>query len=138
MNDITAAVGLVQLAKLERTNARRRYLAERYTRLLGDVDWLETPVEKEYARSSWHNYVIKVKDPADRDPLMDYLKSHDISTGVHYIPNHLYQMYRPYVEAPLPAAEAIWKRLVTLPLFPDLTDEQQDYIVKSIKSYRKS
>ena len=74
MNDITAAIGLVQLSKLERTNGRRRYLAERYTRLLTGVDWIETPVEKEYTRSAWHNYVIKVADPADRNSLMDHLE----------------------------------------------------------------
>jgi perosamine synthetase len=136
MNDITAAIGLVQLSKLEHTNARRRYLAERYTRLLADVDWIETPVEKEYTRSAWHNYVIKVADPADRDPLMEHLKARGISTGMHYIPNHLYEMYRPYVKEPLPVAETVWKRLITLPLFPDLTDEQQDHIVASIKNYR--
>ena len=135
MNDSTAAIGLVQLKKLPRTNARRRYLAERYTRMLADVDWIETPVEKEYARSAWHNYVIKVANPADRDPLMDYLKARGISTGMHYIPNHLYEMYRPYVRAPLPVAETVWKRLITLPLFPDLTDEQQEQVVASIHSY---
>ena len=138
MNDITAAIGLVQLAKLERTNGRRRSLAERYTRLLADVEWLQTPVEKEYAHSAWHNYVVKVADPSDRDPLMDHLKARGISTGMHYIPNHLYAMYRPYVTDPLPVAETVWKRLITLPLFPDLTDEQQDLVVSSIKSYRRS
>ena len=136
MNDITAALGLVQLAKLDRTNARRRHLAERYTRLLAGLDWLETPVEKGYARSAWHNYVIKVTDPVDRDPLMEYLKGQGISTGMHYIPNHLYRMYRPYVREPLAVAEAVWKRLITLPLFPDLADEQQDYVVAAIRRYK--
>ena len=138
MNDITAAIGLVQLAKLGRTNARRRSLAERYTRLLADIEWIETPVEKGYAHSAWHNYVVKVTDPVDRDPLMEHLKALGISTGMHYIPNHLYAMYRPYVTDPLPVAEGVWKRLITLPLFPDLTDEQQDLVVSSIKSYRRS
>lgn len=136
MNDITASIGLVQLAKLGDANARRRYLAERYTRLLVDVGWLEPPVEKEYTRSAWHNYVIKVANMADRDPLMEYLKARGISTGMHYIPNHLYEMYWPYVTEPLPVTETVWKRLITLPLFPDLTDEQQDHIVASIKGYR--
>ena len=67
---------------------------------------------------------------------MEHLKARGISTGMHYIPNHLYQMYRPYVNGPLPMAESVWKRLITLPLFPDLTDEQQDSIVAAIKAYR--
>jgi len=136
MNDITAALGLVQLAKLEKNNARRRYLAERYTCLLSDIEWIEKPVEKDYTRSAWHNYVIKVVSPVDRYPLMEHLKAHGISTGMHYIPNHLYQMYRPYVNGPLPVTESVWKRLITLPLFPDLTDEQQDMIVDIISSYK--
>jgi len=136
MNDIAATIGLVQLAKLKRTNPRRRYLAERYTQLLADLKWIETPVEKSYTRSAWHNYVIKVADPADRNPLMKHLKTNGISTGMHYIPNHLYQMYRPYVKEPLSVAESVWKRLITLPLFPDLTDEQQEMIIEAIRSYK--
>ena len=137
MNDIIAAIGLVQLAKLECTNARRRDLAGRYTQALAEVDWIETPVEKEYARSAWHNYVIKVANPADRDPLMEHLKGHGVSSSVHYIPNHLYQMYHPYVTGPLPVAESVWRRLITLPLYPDLTDDQQDAIIAAIRSYRQ-
>ena len=136
MNDITAAIGLAQLSKLGKTNGWRRHLAERYSRLLADVDWIEKPFEKVYAYSSWHNYVIKVVDPEDRNPLMDYLKTRNISTGMHYIPNHLYEMYRPYVTEDLPITESVWKKIITLPLFPDLTEDQQDYIVATIKQYR--
>ncbi len=135
MNDITASIGLVQLRKLLRTNARRRQLAERYTAALADVPWLETPVEKSYARSAWHNYVIKVANPGDRNPLMSHLKDRGISTGMHYIPNHLYPLYRPSGNGSLPVTEKVWKRLVTLPLYPDLTDEQQDHIIQSIRAY---
>jgi perosamine synthetase len=137
MNDITAAIGIVQLGKLNRTNARRRYLAERYTKLLKDVEWLQAPVEKEYTRSAWHNYVIKVNEAADRTRLMDHLKENGISTGMHYIPNHLYKIYRPYVRDPLPVTEEVWNRLITLPLFPDLIDAQQDFIVEQIKIFKR-
>ena len=137
MNDITASIGLAQLDKLDKLNGRRRFLAERYTKLLKNMEWIETPVEKAYATSAWHNYVIKVKNTEDRDPLMSYLKSKDISTGMHYIPNHLYTMYKPYVKSPLPVAEKVWKSLITLPLFPDLTDDQQDMIVEEITNFKK-
>ena len=137
MNDITASIGLVQLKKLPRTNARRRELAERYTSYLSEIPWLETPVEKVYTRSAWHNYVIKVKDANDRGPLMDHLKAHDISTGMHYIPNHLYPIYQPYRNGPLCVTEEVWRRLITLPLFPDLSDEDQLRIVAAIRSYER-
>ena len=135
INDIIASLGLVQLAKLEGANGRRRKLATRYTDALSEFDEVETPVEKAYAHNAWHLYVIKVADSQDRDPLMTHLKERGISTGMHYIPNHLYGMYRPYVKSALPVAEAVWKRLVTLPLFPDLTDCEQDSVVAAIREY---
>lgn len=137
MNDITAAIGLVQLAKLKKMNNRRRYLAKRYTNMLADVRWIEPPVEKEYANSAWHNYVIKVTDPNDRNPLMEHLKTKGISTGMHYIPNHLYQMYRPFVSEALTVTETVWRCIITLPLFPDLTEEQQNMVVEEIRNYKK-
>jgi perosamine synthetase len=137
MNDITASIGMVQLGKLEEMNNRRRYLAERYTKLLSDMDWIDLPVEKEYAKSAWHNYVIKVKEKSDRNPLIDFLKTKGISTGMHYIPNHLYEIYQPYVKEELAVTERIWKKLITLPLFPDLSEDQQDMIVREIYNFKK-
>ena len=135
MNDIAAAIGLAQLDKLERVNNTRRALANRYSECLGDIDLIECPIEKEYVRSSWHNYVIKVRDSSKRNELIDHLKSDGISTGMHYIPNHLYKMYSSYVHNPLPVAEDVWKRIITLPLFPDLNIDQQDTIIKSIHKF---
>jgi perosamine synthetase len=131
MNDITAAIGLVQLAKLERTNARRREIVTRYNEAFADLDWLETPVEKDYARSAMHNYVVKLDD---RDRFMAYLQEKGVATGMHYIPNHLYSMYQPYYTK-LPVAESVWNRIVTLPLFPDLTDYQVDYIIAAVREF---
>ena len=137
MNDIAAAIGLAQLDKLERVNNARRELATRYSERLGNIDLIEVPVEKDYTRSSWHNYVIKVRDSSKRNKLIDHLKSNGISTGMHYIPNHLYKMYSPYVHNPLPVAEDVWKRIITLPLFPDLTIEKQDKIIDAICYFMK-
>jgi perosamine synthetase len=133
MNDIPAAIGLVQLAKLDRTNARRKEIAARYTAGFSDLDWLQTPVERPYVHSSFHNYVVKLER---RDALMKYLQENGIATGMHYIPNHLYPMYAPF-SSELPVTERIWKKLVTLPIFPDLTDEQVDYIIDAVRSFGK-
>ncbi len=134
LNDILAAIGLVQLQKLDRMNARRREIVEKYNEAFKDVNWIETPVEKEYVKSANHNYVIKVLD-GRRDALIEYLAANEISAGVHYIPNHLYDMYKPYYRK-LPVAERIWRRLATLPLFPDLTEAEQDYIVEKIRDFK--
>lgn len=135
MNDITAALGLAQLERLPETNGRRRDLVQRYQAKLADLAWLELPTEKAQVSSAWHNYAVKVMNPADRDPLMDFLRVKGIATGMHYIPNHLYEVYKPYVSNPLPVAESVWKRLVTLPLFPDLTDEEHDFVMNVLHRY---
>ena len=134
MSDIAAAIGLVQLAKLEKLNARRRQIVQMYNEAFKDLDWLETPVEKPYAKSAHHNYVVKL---GRRDDLIAFLGERGIATGVHYIPNHLYDLYGPY-RRPLPVAESVWKRIVTLPLFPDLTDEQVHYIIESVIEFGRT
>ena len=132
LNDIPATLGLCQLAKLDKLNGRRREVAGMYTEALSKLDWIEVPVEKDYTHSSYHNYVIKLDN---RDNFIDYMGQKGISIGMHYYPNHLYDMYKPYYRQ-LPVAEEIWKRIATLPLFPDLTDDEVNYILDSIKTFR--
>lgn len=131
MNDIPAVIGIIQLKKLDGMNDKRRKLSFRYNDLLKDIGSIETPVVKEYARSAHHNYVIKTDK---RDALNTYLQGKGISTGVHYMPNHHYRMYKNF-KADCPVAEDIWKRLLTLPLYPDLKEPQQERIIKSIKQF---
>ncbi len=131
MNDIAAVIGLVQLSKLERANARRREIVERYHCAFESVDWIERPIEKEYVRSALHNYVIKTPY---RDKLNLYLKEKGIATGVHYMPIHLQPFYRKRFKFTLPVAEREWTRLLTLPLYPDLTNGEVDYVIESILS----
>lgn len=138
MNDITAAIGLVQLDKLSKSNSIRRQLAERYSCILSSVEQIELPVQKSYAKSAFHNYVIKVRNPEDRNPLIEHLKLRGVSTGVHYYPNHLYGIYSKYVHESLPVVERIWRKLITIPLFPDLTYDQQDIVAHSIQDYFSS
>jgi len=132
LNDIPAAIGICQLEKLDRLNGRRREVAGMYTEALSKLDWIETPVEKDYAESSFHNYVIKLDN---RDNFVDYMTQKGISIGVHYYPNHLYEMYKPYYRH-LPIAETVWKRIATLPLYPDLTEAEVTLIIDSIRSFK--
>ncbi|MGA2317672.1 MAG: DegT/DnrJ/EryC1/StrS family aminotransferase [Thermodesulfobacteriota bacterium] len=133
MNDIPAAIGLVQLKKLEKMNRRRKEITERYNEGLKSLKWLETPVIRPYAKPSHHNYVIKVEK---RDQLNIYLQEKGISTGVHYIPNNHYEMYRSF-RGDTPISDFVWKKLLTLPLFPDLKDEEVDFIIHEIKEFGK-
>jgi perosamine synthetase len=131
MNDIQAALGLVQLAKLEAMNDRRREIAARYRAGLREVEQVELPAEDdETYQSAWHIFHIKCQR---RDDLSEWLQRNGISTGVHYTPIHTYRCYgnRPT----LPVAERVGQRILTLPLFPDLVDEAVDSIVDQIRAF---
>jgi perosamine synthetase len=131
LSDIPAAIGLVQLARLDDLNARRRAVAEAYTAAFADLDWLETPTERPDVRSSWHIYAVRL---ADRDRFIAHLAGRGVASSVHYRPNHLYPIYQPYTRS-LPMTEAIWARLVTLPLFPGLTDDEVAQVIDAVRSF---
>jgi len=131
MNDITAAIGLVQLQKLDRSNARRREIVKYYNDHFADLDWLEIPVEKSYTQSAHHNYVVKLDR---RDDLIAYLGDKRISAGVHYFPNHRYTMYRNF-RANVPVTDRVWSRLVTLPLYPEMTSGDLERVVKAVRNF---
>jgi perosamine synthetase len=130
MNDIAAAIGLVQLAKLDAMNTRRREIVHLYNENLRGV--VETPpVDTENFRSAWHIYCIRA---ARRDDLATYLQENGVSTGVHYYPIHLYDTC--YGTQPeLPVAEAEMKRMMSLPIFPDLSDAQVMHVCELIKKF---
>ena len=133
LSDIAAAIGRVQLTRLEELNRRRREIVGRYDEALRGLDWLQTPPERPYARSSWHIYHVKTDA---RDNLIAHLKKHDIAPGVHYYPIHLHPYYREKSPGTsCPVAEEQWKRIVTLPLYPDLTDAQVDQIIEVILDF---
>ncbi len=131
MNDITAAIGLVQLQKLESMNARRREIAHMYDEGLCDLSWLQIPMpDSPDSKSSWHIYCIQ----ADcRDELNEYLEAKGIGTGVHYRPIHMYSTYKDRVS--LPKAERAFRRILSLPMHPGLKDEEVEFIVDSIRAF---
>src|SRR5208282_894211 len=118
LNDIAAAIGLVQLRRLGLLNGRRREIARRYSEAFAACDFMETPpADTAEIESSWHIYCLKVPQ---RDDLCSFLQQKGIATGVHYTPVHLYSCYgnKPH----LPVPEEVFKRIVSLPVYPDMTD----------------
>jgi perosamine synthetase len=128
MSDINAAIGIVQLEKLDEMNKKRELRWRLYNSILArEQGAVELPVIKDYvAKHSYHNYVIKVDD---RDDLHDYLASQGIDTSVHYRPNNHYDVFS---HRPTPVAEEVWQRILTLPLYPDLEESQVVYICDRI------
>lgn len=135
MSDMQAAIGIVQLKKLDQLNGRRREVAEYYSEQFKDVAWLELPKEKAYARSSWHLYQVKLPNEESRDRLIGHMKDHNIAPGVHYYPCHLQPSYI-HLKAEVPVSNEVWKRILTLPIHPNLTDEDLERIVACVKSFQ--
>jgi perosamine synthetase len=136
MNDINACLGLVQLEKLPAHLERRRAIADQYKKAFADLPWLELPVEKSYAWNATHNFMVKV-DASIRDKFIAYLMENGVGAGMHYIPNHLYKMYQPYMKKrKLPVADTVWKKITLLPMFPGLTPKEVAYIIKVVKNFK--
>jgi perosamine synthetase len=134
MNDITASIGLVQLQKMPDMQKKRIVLVKQYAKGLKDLfipHATSSLLERVDTDHAWHLYKIRTDR---RNELADYLRSKDINTGVHYKPIHLYDCwgkYKPF----LPVVEREWQKLLTLPLFVDMTLEQVDYVCSGIKDF---
>ena len=132
MNDIAAAIGLVQLEKLERANQLRRRLVRRYEEAFAEVEGIEPLAQRHYAENACYHMVIQLDE---RDALCDYLEGRQIQSGVHFYPNHYLPVYQPFRGAPLPVVESVWRRILTLPLYPQMTDTEQDRVIDGVRSF---
>lgn len=135
MTDLQAALGLSQLKRLSAFVARRRQLAERYTQLLSEaalpVVCQTTAADR---RSAWHLYPIRVA-AEKRRPIFEALRAAGIGVQTHYIPVHLQPYYRRLGFAPgdFPEAERYYREAISLPLFPTLSDAEQNLIVATLR-----
>ncbi len=131
-NDVLAALGIAQLRKFKKVLAKKRKIYNRYTTGLKDVTWLQVPIEKPNEVNSLHNYCIQTRF---RNELSEHLSSKGIGTSVHYVPNNHYKMYKKF-RADIPVTEKVWKKILLLPFFPDLSLKDQNYIIESIKTFK--
>jgi dTDP-4-amino-4,6-dideoxygalactose transaminase len=132
MTDIQAALGTSQLQKLESFIERRRELADRYSALL-DPELVRLPYLRREFLSSWHLYVIR---SPKRDQIFEALRERQISSNVHYIPVYRQPYYQRYgiKYEDFPNAEEYFRTALSLPLFPTLTERQQEEIVDIIRN----
>lgn len=131
LSDVSAALGIVQLARLEQFNQRRRELARRYLEHLPRHPALSLP--EEVAGHSWHMFCIAIdftQLDTNRAAFQQALQAQGIATGTHYPAIHLFSLYRSYGYNPgdFPVAERIADQTLTLPLFPEMTDEDVDRV----------
>lgn len=132
MNDITAAIGLVQLARLPEMQARRAQMVRRYREGLKNLNWLTLPVEKDFAESAWHLFAVAT---LERDALRKSLQEAGIATSVHYYPLHLQPYYRSQGKLSLPVTERLARELLSLPFHPNLTIAEIDAVIEAVREY---
>jgi dTDP-4-amino-4,6-dideoxygalactose transaminase len=131
LDELHAAIALVQLGRLDDMNAARAAVAARYRALLAEVSGVIMPFEPA-AHSSHHLAVVVLPPTVDRDRLREEMRTRGVQTSVHYPPIHSFSLYRAGSERLLRRTEDVAARLVTLPLFPHMTDDEVDRVVEAL------
>ncbi|MGI5501176.1 DegT/DnrJ/EryC1/StrS family aminotransferase [Lentzea sp. CA-135723] len=129
MTDIQAAVGLVQLSKLDAIIARRRELAARYQELLEDVETVRDP---EYGTTNYQSFWVWLPEGVNRQEVLAGLAERGVSARRGIMASHLEPAYEGHPAADLPVTEAFTNRTLILPLFHDMTESEQDTVVSAL------
>jgi dTDP-4-amino-4,6-dideoxygalactose transaminase len=137
MTDISAVIGINQLAQLATLTARRRALARHYFAAFGADFEARTGVAlpvADFENSNWHMFQIVLPEHVARAQFMEQMKARNIGCGVHYPPIHLFKLYRArgFCEGMFPVAESIGRRIVTLPLFPKMNDADVERVCAAV------
>ena len=133
LTDIQSALGHSQLKRANQGLESRRAIAQKYDSAFRGSSFLRG--QSGYMIShAYHLYILEVED---RKGLYDYLRTHKIYAQIHYVPCHLMPFYRAdgWKEGDFPFAEQYYSRCISLPMYPTLTDEQQDFVINKIKEY---
>jgi perosamine synthetase len=136
MTDVQAAIGLVQLAKLDRLVTRRRELAQRYQRLLADIDGLRTIEDPACGTTNYQSFWVLLPEdfPVSRDNLLHRFAEVGISARRGIMAAHLEPAYDDFPRTPLPITEWLTSRSLILPLFHEMTADDQDLVASVIRS----
>jgi perosamine synthetase len=144
MTDMNAALGLVQLQRLEALQAERRRLVQRYFSALSDVDEVELPAHRAHVDHAWHLFIVRVRRERlgiDRDQVIQMLNEAGIGTSVHFIPLHEHSYYRDVLGCrpdAVPVADEHWRRIISLPLFPGMHPADVDRVAGTLAEILRS
>jgi dTDP-4-amino-4,6-dideoxygalactose transaminase len=138
MTDIQAALGLHQLAKQGEFQRLRERYAQRYARAFRDLPEVSPLVVKAHVRHSWYLYVVQLDLEAltiDRAQFIEALRRENVGASVHFIPLHLHPYYRErygFQRGDFPVAESAYERIVSLPLYPRMTDGDVEDVIEAV------
>ena len=136
--DIACVLGTSQLARLPGNLERRREIVGHYSKAFANLTGVSTPIERPDVRSAWHIYPIRIQLEnltVGRREIFEALRAENLNVNVHYIPVHLHPYYRErfgYEGGEYPIAEDAYERLITLPLFHAMTDQDVDDVVTAV------
>lgn len=131
ITDFQAALGISQLKRADSGLARRQEIARKYNEAFARVNGIRTPFVASGVYHAYHLYIIQVED---RLGLYNYLRENKVYAQVHYVPLHLMPYYRQfgYKEGDFPVVEEYYKHCLSLPMFPALTEDEQDYVIEKV------
>ena len=139
ITDFQCALGISQFKKLPGFIERRREIVKMYNDAFKDVEEIVIPYEKPDVKSSYHLYVIQVKEEmlnASKREIFERLRSEGLGVNVHHIPVHFHPFYQErcgYKEGDLPVAEEYYRKAISLPLYPGMGDDDVRYVIKVVK-----
>lgn len=133
ITDISCALGASQMKKLDAFLEKRREIAAYYDKAFAYVKGVQIPKQMSECQSGWHLYMLQILEN-DRKTVFDKLRLAGVGVNVHYIPvyKHPYYLRNGYSEVYCANAETFYSRAISLPIFPSLTQEQQDYVIKQV------
>ena len=139
MTDLQAAIGLCQLRRLPEMQERRKQIFEAYTAALGGLPEIQVPTVRPEVDHAWHLYVIRLhldRMTINRSRFIEEMKARNIATSVHFIPVHLHPYYRDkygYEPEDFPVAYREYQRIVSLPLYPRMTDDDVQDVIEAVR-----
>lgn len=135
LTDVQAAIGRVQLTRLDEIVARRRQLAQTYREMLADIPGIRAPSEPEWAKTNWQSYCVRLPEGADQREVMQKMLDRGVATRRGIMCAHLERAYAHHeLRFPLPESERAHRGCILLPLFHQMTEDMQEQVVSSLKA----
>jgi perosamine synthetase len=139
MTDVAAALGVAQLRRCNEFAKRRREIAGLYSQAFAELDTCVVPRVADDAEHAWHLYILELEPDRlahDRAEVVRRLQERGIHTSVHFIPLHLHPAYQRacgYQPGDFPVAETVFSRVVSLPIYPGMRDEDVAYVIEGVR-----
>ncbi len=134
LSDINASLGNSQLKRIQENLQKRREIAQKYNQSFDKIKEIQTPFVPNQVEHAYHLYVILVEN---RKEIYNYLKTKGIYTQVHYIPIYKFSYYQKmgYQENDFPNTEVYYSKCLSLPMYPSLLDEEQEYVIECVEAF---